>query len=141
RSKKDLLSQFTETKRISLNNGKFFEPGDTLRQPELGKVLKLIEAKGSDGFYTGPTAQLIAKDMKRNKGTITLQDLEQYKPVIRKPLKGTYRGYEVVTMPPPSSGGIALIEMLNILENAKLDDHNSSNPLHLIIESMKIAFA
>src|SRR5215471_11844236 len=128
-----LLEQFPESKRIFLNDGKFYEWGDTFKQPDLAATFARLQEKGPREFYEGKTAELIAADMKANGGLITLEDLKNYKAIERKPLTGTYRGYEIITMPPPSSGGPALLEMLNILENydvAKLEA-NSSDKYHL----------
>jgi len=140
---KKLLEQFPESKRIFLNDGKFVEWGDTFKQPDLAATFARLQEKGPREFYTGKTAELIAADMKANGGLITLEDLKNYKAIERKPLVGTYRGYEVITMPPPSSGGPALLEMLNILENydvAKLEA-NSADKYHLMIEAMRRSFA
>jgi gamma-glutamyltranspeptidase / glutathione hydrolase len=137
------LSLFPETKRIFLNGGKLFKQGDIFRQPELANVLRRIQQKGASDFYEGETARLLVQDMKAHGGLITAEDLKSYKPVLRSPLKGTYRGYEFITMPPPSSGGVALTEMLNILEQqnvAQLGFH-SADQIHLYVEAMKRAFA
>jgi len=124
-------------------SGKFYAAGETWRQPDLAKTLKRIRDIGPSDFYSGETARLIAKDMATKGGHITLDDLKRYQVSTRVPLRGSYRGYEVITMPPPSSGGIALLQMLGMLERdpiGKLGYH-SSDGLHLIIESMKRAFA
>jgi gamma-glutamyltranspeptidase/glutathione hydrolase len=138
-----LLSKFPESRRIFLRGGAYFEEGDRLTQPELAATLSRLKLQGPREFYEGRTAQMIASDMKANGGLITLRDLKEYEPTIRKPLKGTYRGYEVVTMPPPSSGGVALLEMLNMLESYKLSDYgpNSSETVHLLVEAQRRAFA
>jgi gamma-glutamyltranspeptidase/glutathione hydrolase len=138
-----LLERFTESKRIFLKEGKYYNEGEILKQPEMAKTLDRMKKEGPREFYEGRTAQLIADDMKANGGLITLQDLKNYKPVERLPLKGAYRGYEILTMPPPSSGGVALLEMLNILENydiAAMGDQ-SSEKYHVLIETMRRAFA
>jgi gamma-glutamyltranspeptidase/glutathione hydrolase len=116
--------------------------GEVWRQPDLAQSLKRIQADGRNGFYRGTTAHLIAQDMKRNGGLITEDDLEAYQAVERKPARGTYRGYDVVSMPPPSSGGIALVEMLNILEGYDLKSHPHNSPayLHLLAEAMRFAY-
>jgi gamma-glutamyltranspeptidase / glutathione hydrolase len=138
-----LLSKFAETRKIFLRDGKFYQEGEQFIQTDLAATLERIKTEGPREFYEGKTAELIADDMKANGGLITAKDLKEYEPTIRKPLKGTYRGYEIITMPPPSSGGTALLEMLNMLEHYKLSEmgHNSSDSLHLIIESMRRAFA
>ncbi|HZS45274.1 MAG TPA: gamma-glutamyltransferase [Blastocatellia bacterium] len=143
RRSRKLLEQFPESKRIFLNDGMFYEWGDTFKQPELAATFARLQEKGPREFYEGKTAEMIAADMKANGGLITLEDLKNYKAIERKPLTGTYRGYEIITMPPPSSGGPALLEMLNMLENydvAKLE-YNSSDKYHLMIETMRRAFA
>lgn len=137
------LAQFTESRRVFLNDGKFFDGGDTLRQPELAETLTRLRERGPREFYEGRTAQLIVDEMKTNGGLITPEDLQSYQPVIREPLRGTYRGYEIITMPPPSSGGAALIEMLNMLERHDVASlgYDSSTKYHLLIEVMRRAFA
>ncbi|MEK6287845.1 MAG: gamma-glutamyltransferase [Acidobacteriota bacterium] len=140
---KKLLTQFPDSNRIFLRDGRFYDEGERLLQPELGATLARLKDKGPREFYEGKTAQMIAGDMKANGGLITEKDLKQYEPTIRKPLKGTYRGYEIVTMPPPSSGGAALLEMLNILEHYNLAElgPGSSDTIHLLVESQRRAFA
>jgi gamma-glutamyltranspeptidase/glutathione hydrolase len=136
------LAPFAESRRIYQRDGKFYEMGDTFVQPELAAVLARIKQNPRD-FYEGETAKLIVADMKANGGIITAEDLRTYEPTIRQPLRGTYRGYEILTMPPPSSGGIALIEMLNILEpfDLKSMGWHSSKYVHTVVESMRRAFA
>ena len=140
---KKLLAQFPDSNRIFLRYGKFYEEGERIVQPELAATLARLKEKGPREFYEGKTAKMIAEDMKANGGLITEQDLKQYEPTVRKPLAGTYRGYEIVTMPPPSSGGAALLEMLNILEHYKLAElgPGSSDTIHLLVESQRRAFA
>ena len=120
-----------------------YEPGEIWRQPDLARSLRRIQKKGRDGFYRGETARLLAQDMKRNGGIITEQDLADYQAHKRDPVRGTYRGLEIISMPPPSSGGVALIEMLNILEGFDLAGygHSSALHIHLMAESMRRAFA
>ena len=124
-------------------DGSFYQPGDTWKQPDLAATLNRIQANGKDGFYKGVTAQLIADFMATNGGIITLEDLELYEAKEREPIRGTYRGYEIVSMPPPSSGGTVLVQMLNILEGFDLRaiGHNSALYLHLLTESMRRAYA
>jgi gamma-glutamyltranspeptidase/glutathione hydrolase len=137
------LAQFPESYRIFQRKGTFYKEGDTFRQPELAATLRRLQTKGPREFYEGETAQRIAEEMQAQGGLITLEDLRNYKATERVPLQGTYRGYEVLTMPPPSSGGIALLEMLNILEGYDLSHlgYNSSQTDHLLIEAMRRAFA
>ncbi|MEX2178556.1 MAG: gamma-glutamyltransferase [Gemmatimonadaceae bacterium] len=117
-------------------------PGDTLRLPDLARTLEAIAAGGADAFYTGWIADSIAADMRRNGGLITTRDLSEYAAKQRQPVTGTYRGYTVHSMPPPSSGGVALVEMLNMLEGRNLRAHDRWSPrtLHLTTEAMRRAF-
>ncbi|MEC8955861.1 MAG: gamma-glutamyltransferase [Pseudomonadota bacterium] len=125
------------------SDGSAYLSGDNWIQNDLADTLERIQDKGKDGFYKGKTAQLIADFMLTNNGLITLEDLEKYQAVERKPIKNDYRGYTIVSMPPPSSGGIILSEMLNILEGFNLNEigHNSAQYLHLLTESMRRAYA
>jgi gamma-glutamyltranspeptidase/glutathione hydrolase len=118
-------------------------PGHWLRQPDLARTLRQIAAQGPQAFYTGSVAARIVADMKAHDGLITAQDLSEYQPVERAPVTGTYRGYQVVAMPPPSSGGVHLIQMLNVLEGWNLAalGHNSAAYLHRLIETMRRAYA
>jgi len=136
------LKTFPDSRRIFQRDGRFYEIGETFTQPELAAVLARIKANPRD-FYEGETARMIAADMKANGGIITLEDLRTYEPTLRIPLRGTYRGHEIITMPPPSSGGIALIEMLNMLEAEDLaaKDWHSVDAVHTIVEVMRRAFA
>jgi gamma-glutamyltranspeptidase/glutathione hydrolase len=117
--------------------------GQKIRQPELGETLKAIAEEGSQVFYQGRIAQAITDELKKEGGILTLEDLKTYRPVWREPIIGNYRKRLVITMPPPSSGGIALIQMLNVFEGHKLNliPHNSATYLHLLAETMKHAFA
>jgi gamma-glutamyltranspeptidase/glutathione hydrolase len=140
---REYLSQYPETKRIYLRNGKFYQEGELFRQPELAATFARLQRFGPNEFYEGETARLIAADMKRHHGLMTLEDLRGYVAKERTPLRGNYRGHEIISMPPPSSGGAVLIEMLNILEGfdlAKLDA-SSSDRYHLMAEAMRRAFA
>jgi gamma-glutamyltranspeptidase / glutathione hydrolase len=116
--------------------------GDRIVLADLAKTLRAIASGGADAFYKGPIADLIAADMKANGGLITKKDLESYRAKERKPLEGTYRGFEIVSMPPISSGGVALIEMLNILEQFDLKSKGmlTAPGLHLQIEAMRRAY-
>ena len=137
------LKQFPDSNRIFLRDGKLFDEGERLIQPELAATFARLKDNGPREFYEGKTAQLIAADMKANGGLITERDLKEYEPTVRKPLIGNYRGYEIVTMPPPSSGGTALLEMLNILEhyNISYSGPGSSDTIHLLVEAQRRAFA
>ena len=125
------------------SNGEITKPGEVWKQPSLAKSLKLIRNKGHDGFYKGEIAHEIENYMKKNGGLITKTDLEKYTAIERKPIKGTYKEYEIYSMPPPSSGGVALVEMMNMLELVNLDsiEFNSTDYVHLIAEVMRRAFA
>jgi len=143
RGNNDYLSQYPETKRIYLNGGKFYREGEIFRQPDLAATFGRLQRVGPNEFYEGQTATLIADDIKRHNGVMTLADLRGYMAKEREPLRGRYRGYEVISMPPPSSGGAVLIEMLNILEGYELGklDAGSSERYHLMTEAMRRAFA
>jgi gamma-glutamyltranspeptidase/glutathione hydrolase len=123
--------------------GEVTKPGEIWKQPLLAKTLELIRDNGQDGFYKGEVADEIEKYMKVNGGIITRKDLEKYTAIERKPVKGSYKGYEIYSMAPPSSGGVALIEMMNIMELVNLDsiEFNSTAYVHLLAEVMRRAFA
>ncbi|MDQ8185880.1 gamma-glutamyltransferase [Pelagicoccus sp. SDUM812002] len=118
-------------------------PGHVITLPLLAESLKLISEQGPDAFYKGPIADLIVKDMEANGGLITMDDLEGYEAVVRMPVRGSYKGYEIVSMPPPSSGGVHIVQILNILEpfDLKESGHNSAKTIHLMAEAMKFAYA
>lgn len=136
------MEQYPASAAQFSRGGTPYEAGDVWRQPELAATLERIRQQRRDGFYTGETARLIVAEMQRGGGIITERDLALYQPRERAPLRGTYRGYEVISMPPPSSGGIALIEMLNILEGYDLRSmgHNSAPYIHHLAETMRRAF-
>lgn len=120
-----------------------FKEGDLFIQKDLANTLELIKQKGNDGFYKGKVADLLIKQIKSLGGYISQKDLDQYNVVEKEPIHGTYRDYEILSMPPSSSGGIALIEMLNILENFEFskDEWGSSKYIHKLVETMKYAYA
>ncbi|QFU22414.1 gamma-glutamyltransferase [Shewanella eurypsychrophilus] len=124
-------------------DGSNYQVGEMLKQPELAHSLSLIAKQGSKGFYQGETAEKLVTAVQNAGGIMTLNDLKNYKVVERKPVTGDYRGYQVVSMPPPSSGGIHIIEMLNMLETFPIDKlgHNTAATLHLMTESMRRAYA
>ena len=136
------LSFYPETKKIFQKNNSDFK-NKKLVQKDLAKTLKLIAQYGRDGFYLGSVAEKIHTQMQLNGGLITKDDLENYQPVWRTPLKSTYRDTEIITMGPPSSGGVHVIQMLNILENHNVSkiEHNSSEYINLLTEIMKYAYA
>lgn len=135
------LEKFPDSKRIFQNNGKGWRQGDVFKQPELARTLERIVAD-PDEFYTGKMAREIAEFMQQGGGLITVQDLKNYDVVDRTPVRGTYRGLEIISAPPPSSGGIALVETLNILEGFDIAKagFNSAEAIHLIAESYRRAF-
>ena len=143
RNSDEYLSQYPETKRIYLKGGSFYHEGEIFRQPELAATFARIQTGGPNEFYEGETARLIVNDMKRNNGLMTLEDLRGYVAKERVPLKGNYRGHDIISMPPPSSGGAVLIEMLNILEGFDLKkmEASSSQRYHVMVEAMRRAFA
>jgi gamma-glutamyltranspeptidase/glutathione hydrolase len=135
------MGNFPDSKRIFQNNGKGWRQGDVLKQPELARTLERIVAN-PDEFYTGKMAQEIADFMQKGGGLITVEDLKNYDVVERTPVRGTYRGLEVISAPPPSSGGIALVETLNILEGFDIAKagFGSAESIHLITEAYRRAF-
>jgi gamma-glutamyltranspeptidase/glutathione hydrolase len=139
----ELLKLFPESTRIFLQNGNFPHEGTILIQTDFAGTLKRLQDSGPREFYEGETANLIVQEMKQHGGLITLEDLKDYKAIIRKPVSGTYKGYEIFTAPPPSTGGIALIQMLQMAEqfNFKAAGFHSSDHLHLLAEIMKRALA
>lgn len=142
----EALSRYPETKRIFLRNGRLYETGEIFRQPELAATLARTIKHGWREFYEGRTARLVEASMQRalnGQKWITAQDMKNYRAVEREPLRTTYRGHDVITMPPPSSGGVALTQMLNILENYNLREQGfgSTAATHLKVEAMRRAFA
>jgi gamma-glutamyltranspeptidase/glutathione hydrolase len=138
------LARWPSTARIFMKaGGALPAAGEMLVQPELAEVLEAIGREGPRAFYVGPVADKIVASVREAGGRMTRRDLESYTPVIRDPVSGTYRGYEVVSMPPPSSGGVHLIEMLNILEGypSGLIGSGAPEALHLELETMKLAYA
>ena len=143
RSSKDYLSTYPETKRIYLKGGALYNEGEIFRQPELAATFARLQRFGPNEFYEGETARLIAADIQRHHGLMVLEDLRGYVAKERTPVRGNYRGYEIISMPPPSSGGAVLIEMLNILEGFDMGklEASSSDRYHLMAEAMRRAFA
>lgn len=136
------FAPWPESRRIFQRNGRYYELGEKFVQPELAATLGRIKRDPRE-FYEGETARIFAAEMKKNGGIITFEDLKAYEPSVRTPIRGTYRGYEIISMPPPSSGGIALIEMLNMLEplDLKALGWNSANYVHNVVEVMRRAFS
>ncbi|WP_196216791.1 gamma-glutamyltransferase [Paracoccus shanxieyensis] len=124
-------------------DGSGWQPGEVLVQADLARTLRAVAEQGPDGFYKGPVAEGIARAVQAAGGPMTVEDLAAYKPVLRDPVRGSYRGYDIVSMPPPSSGGVHLIQILNILEGYPIGalGHNSAETIHLMAEAMKLAYA
>ncbi len=138
-----LFSKYPSSMKVFTKNGEPFATNDLFVQSDLAWTLEQIKEKGRDGFYKGKVAELLVNQISSLGGFITLEDLEKYQPVEREPITGIYRGYQIISMPPPSSGGIALVQMLNILENFNLkkDGRGSTQYFHHLVESMKYAYA
>src|SRR5260370_437202 len=139
------LERFPVSRRIFLNDGKMLKAGDTLKQPELAATLKRIAKSGAEEFYRGETARMLVADMANSGGLITLEDLAAYKPRVREVLRAKYESggheWEVVTSPPPSSGGVAIIEALNILRDVPLKNWDDVESVHMVAEAMRRVFA
>ncbi|GAB4307088.1 MAG: gamma-glutamyltransferase [Geminocystis sp.] len=137
------LERNPASQEIYFPNGNPPPIGSTFQQPQLAKTLKLIAKEGKKAFYEGEIARNIVQEMSKNGGLITLEDLMSYEPKIRQPIQGEYLGYQIYSMPPPSSGGVHLIQMLNILKGFDLKNlgHNTADTIHLMAETMKLAYA
>lgn len=144
-SDRKLLERFPMSKRIFLKDGAMFQPGEILRQPELAATLRRIARHGSREFYRGKTARLLSDEMSRNSGLITRQDLAGYNPKLREPLRASYKSgsdeWQVISSPPPSSGGVAMIEALNILQDVPLQSWDDAQSVHWVVETMRRIFA
>ncbi len=142
-SARTLLSRFPESNRIFLKGGEMYGAGERLVQKDLAATLRAIAERGADGFYKGPVADLIVAEMQRTGGLITKDDLAAYRPIERPTVTGSYRGHDIISMPPVSSGGVALIESLNILEGFPLGEFGpqSSKSVHHIAEATRRVFA
>ncbi|MCC6535946.1 MAG: gamma-glutamyltransferase [Bryobacterales bacterium] len=137
------LEPFPESKRIFLNNGRFFEMGDRLRQPELAATLARIAKRGARDFYEGETARILAEQCAANGGLITQEDLRQYQVHERPVLKGTYKGYEVLAISPPSSGGVGILQMMGVLDGSGYEKTGagSARAIHMVAETMRRYYA
>ena len=137
------IKKFPDLGRIYMPNDEVPAEGELIRQPELGETLKAIASQGPNAFYQGWIGDAIVETIKREGGILTAEDLKNYRTVWREPLIGNYRQRTVISMPPPSSGGVAILQMLKVLEGYQLSalPHNSATYLHLITEAMKHAFA
>ncbi len=144
KSQAERLKKWPSTRDLLFRpDGSFYEQGDIFIQKELAETLKAVAGEGVEAFYEGKIADLIVSEMELNDGLITREDLKSYKPVIRQPVKGTYRGYDIYSMSPPSSGGIHVVQILNILEGYDMGSlgHNSAAAIHYMTEAMKRAYA
>lgn len=143
RSTDSALSKDPESTRIFLRNGKPYSEGETFRQPELAATLERIAAHGSQDFYSGETARKLAEAMKEHGGLITLDDLKSYRAIDRAPLEGDYHGYHVITSPPPSAGGLGILQMMGILSgtNYGSDGADSVKAVHYEAEAMRRFYA
>ncbi|MCP5159262.1 MAG: gamma-glutamyltransferase [Gammaproteobacteria bacterium] len=144
KSAADRLQKHESSRKVFFKpDGSHYQPGDRFVQKDLAATLKRIAEQGSEGFYQGRTADLIVAEMKRGGGLITLDDLKHYQPAIRQPVHGNYRGYDIFSMGPPSSGGTHIIQILNILEGFPIGwtGHNSAETIHLMAEAMARAYA
>jgi gamma-glutamyltranspeptidase/glutathione hydrolase len=137
------FKKYPSSLSVFSKDGEPYRVGDLFIQPDLAWTLGQIKENGKNGFYKGKVAELLVKQINSLGGFITLEDLEKYHPIEREPIVGNYRGFDVVSMPPPSSGGIALVELLNILENYNLakDRWGSSFYIHHLVEAMKYVYA
>lgn len=136
-------NEFPEFVRVFKKSRGIWNEGDVLKQPELADTLQRIADQGPDEFYTGKTAELLADEMKQGGGYITLDDLKNYRAAERKPVHGTYRGYDIFSSPPPSSGGTVLVTMLNVVEQFPLQQFGrySAKTLHVMTEAQRRAYA
>jgi len=141
RNERALLGKFDGSRHIFLNDGNLYEPGAIFRQPDLARTLAAIAKHGPQAFYSGAAAKAIVATMQKYHGQITREDLEHYQAKLRPPLVGHFRGYDILSVPPPSAGGTMLIEMLNVLEPLDLGTANSSASIHLLAETMRRAYA
>lgn len=134
---------FDETRRVFCRNGEIYMPGEILKQPDLAKTLRMIQKKGNAGFYEGPVAEALVKADSKHGGIINLDDLKNYTAQILEPVMGSYRGFDILSMPPPSSGGIALISMLNMMEPMVFDSvgWHSAQHIQMLSEVEKRAYA
>ncbi|MGB2642257.1 MAG: gamma-glutamyltransferase [Candidatus Acidiferrum sp.] len=139
------LQQFTFSRHIFLNDGKMYKAGDIFKQPELAATLKRIAKNGAAEFYRGETARMLVDDMQGMGGLITLDDLAQYQPKMREPLHASYdldnHKWELISSPPPSSGGVAIIEALNMLQSVPLKGWDDLESVHMVVETMRRVFA
>jgi gamma-glutamyltranspeptidase/glutathione hydrolase len=144
KEKEAMLKRWESSGKIFYKpDGSFYEPGERFIQKDLAATLKRISEQGAKEFYEGKTAELLVAEMAKHDGLITMEDLKNYSPTIREPVKGTYRGYDIYSMSPPSSGGVHVVQILNMLEGYPIAEygHNSAQTIHLMAEAMKLAYA
>jgi gamma-glutamyltranspeptidase/glutathione hydrolase len=144
KAKEKLLKKWESSKKLFYkSDGSYYEPGDLFVQKDLAATLKRISANGAREFYEGKTAELLVQEMAGHGGLISMEDMKNYKPAIRKPIHGNYRGYDIYSMSSPSSGGVHVVQILNILEGYPISEygHNSAKTIHLMAEAMKRAYA
>ena len=144
KAKEEMLKKWESSKRIFYKaDGSYYEPGDIFIQKDLAATLKRISENGIKEFYEGKTAELLVAEMAKHGGLISMDDMKNYSPGLRTPVHGSYRGYDIYSMSPPSSGGVHVAQILNILEGYPLSEygHNSAQTIHLMAEAMKRAYA
>jgi gamma-glutamyltranspeptidase/glutathione hydrolase len=144
KEKEEMLKKWTSTAKIFYKaDGSYYEPGDLFVQKDLAATLTRISENGIKEFYEGKTAELLVAEMAKHGGLITMEDMKNYTPGLRIPVHGTYRGYDIYSMSPPSSGGTHVVQILNILEGYPIAEygHNSAKTIHLMAEAMKLAYA
>jgi gamma-glutamyltranspeptidase/glutathione hydrolase len=143
RGSAESLSQFPDSKRIFLKDGAFYDWNETLRQPDLARTLGRIAHQGAKDFYEGETARIIAREMEKNGGLITLEDLREYQAIERKPLEGDYKGYHIITSPPSSSGGVGILQMLGMLDGTGYEKTGAGSAItyHYLAEVMRRFYA
>nr|WKN40397.1 gamma-glutamyltransferase [Tunicatimonas sp. TK19036] len=142
RGKDRFIEQNTVTPEFLINEDEW-QAGDTILMSELAETMKLIRDQGRDGFYAGKTAELLVEEMKRGGGIITLEDLAKYEAKFREPVVAEYEGYRMISMPPPSSGGIALVQLLNSIEEFPIGEmgHNTKSTVHAMVEAERRVYA
>jgi gamma-glutamyltranspeptidase / glutathione hydrolase len=144
KEKEKMLKKWQSSAKVFYKpDGSSYEPGDLFVQKDLAATLRRIASEGAKEFYEGKTAQLLVAEMAKHGGLITMKDMRNYSPIMREPVHGTYRGYDIYSMPPPSSGGVHVVQILNILEGYPISEygHNSALTIHLMAEAMKRAYA
>ena len=144
KQKEEMLKKWPSSKKLFYKaDGSYYEPGDLFVQKDLAATLTRISENGITEFYQGKTAELLVAEMAKHGGLISMEDMKNYSPDVRSPVHGTYRGYDIYSMSPPSSGGTHIVQILNILEEYPIGEygHNSAQTIHLMAEAMKLAYA